>query len=569
MTHQLQSKPASTNFWQLIWQQHKATFCQVVVLNLFNALVNVATIAFINKYLLASNATPITGYILPLFLGLIMLLLMTTFISQFALTKMGHRFVFELRTTLVKQILDTPLEQIDKVGSAKLLASLSQDIQSVTMAFVRLPELVQGVIICVGAGIYLGWLSLPMLAVVSVWIALTIWGSGVLVNHVYTHLENLRVITDRIYANYQAVIDGRKELSLSRNRAKDLYQRQFLPNADDYQSQIIKADTFHLSAVSFSNIMMFACIGLILVLSQLFGLANMAVATTFSLTILFIQSPLLKAVGAYPVLQTAKIALAKIQSLTLADYQADFDIQPLAYDWQRIRLQNIGYHYANNPQQSDRLNFALTDVNLTLNRGEVLFLIGANGSGKSTLAKIMTGLHHPTNGEIFVDDVAVVADENWAYRELFSAIYSDFYLFNRLLDKNGDTPNPALVAKWLNILAMQEKLHLDGQIISNIELSQGQKKRVALLLAVAEDKDILLLDEWAADQDPAFRRFFYHDIIPMLQAMGKTLFVISHDDGYFDKADRLFEMRNGKLTELVGEARQKASEDAILHLEND
>lgn len=553
----MQNKPTLS---QLIWQDYKLKFCQVILLNLLNAFINVATIAFINHYFL-SNIQHINHWqILTIFLLLIAVLLFTTFISQLALTKMGHDFVFVLRAKLVKQILDTNLRQIDEIGSAKILASLSQDIQSITMAFVRLPELVQGVIICVGAGIYLASLSVPMFVIISFWLALTIWLSSLLVNRVYQHLDNIRQIQDGIYQDYEAVIDGRKELALNTHRAKHLYYQSFIPKTQAYQQQIIKADTFHLSAVSFSNIMMFASIGLIFAVAGFIGL-DMAVATTFGLTILFLQSPLLKAVGAYPVLQTANIALAKIHALQLADYQAEFDHINQKPDWQRIIFQNITYQY---PNQNNA--FCLNDINFELKKGEIIFLIGANGSGKSTLAKIITGLYKPTNGKIFVDDTLVDVENNRHYRELFSAIYSDFYLFNQILGNNAE-PNPELLEKWLNILALKEKLHISEQKITNTELSTGQKKRIALLLSVVEGKEILLLDEWAADQDPMYRQYFYHEIIPLLQQMGKTLFIISHDDHYFDKADRLFEMRNGYLTALNAEQHASVRQNAIAYLQ--
>lgn len=84
-----------------------------------------------------------------------------------------------------------------------------------------------------------------------------------------------------------------------------------------------------------------------------------------------------------------------------------------------------------------------------------------------------------------------------------------------------------------------------------------------MLLAVTDNKPIMLLDEWAADQDPSFRRYFYHELIPALKAMGKTLFVISHDDSYFAAADRLLLMKEGILTELQGDERIQATQDAI------
>lgn len=552
-----------SSIWRLIWQSHRMAFVKVIALNLLNALVGVLTIAYTNQALLSGKS--LSWQSLAVFLGLIFALLATTFISQFALTKLGHQFVLELRQKIVKQILDSDISQTQAIGSAKLLASLSTDIQAITTAFVRLPELIQGVILCGGAGLYLGFLSLPLLLIVAVWIMLTIVVSGKLVNHVYAYLEKIRHTNDQLYQDYQAVIDGQAELKLHRPRAKCLYQ-SFANHTETFRNDIVKADTFHLSAVNWSNIMMFASIGIVLVLSQLWSLASLPVAITFGVTLLFLKIPLLSAVGAYPTLQSAQVALDKIQSLGLAQYQADFAVNlGKFYDWQQLHFEQIGYTYPNNQYAQ---KFALSPLNFTLQRGEVVFLIGSNGSGKTTFAKLITGIYLPTQGQLFVEmangeKMAIDDSQLSDYRQLFSAIFSDFHLFDTLMNDKGEKPDDDLVNAWLAKLQISHKTQIINHQIQDTQLSQGQKKRLAMLLAVADSKPIMILDEWAADQDPSFRRYFYHELIPMLKSMGKTLFVISHDDNYFEAADRLLMMKNGILTELQGDARTQATHDAI------
>lgn len=575
----------SVSLYHLIWVQHRLPFLKVIFLNLVNAAVSVGIIAFINHTFISQ---PVFGTLSWVSLGyfaiLVLLLLITTFISQYALTRLGHEFVYELRTKLVKQIIDTKVPQIDQVGSARLIASLSSDIQSITVAFVRMPELVQGVILSVGVALYLGWLSLPLLLIIMFWIVMTIWISTILVKHVYHHLRAIREINDDLYQDYQSIIEGRKELALNHHRAEKLYKHDFLSHAKSYQQRIIKADTYHLSAVNWSNIMMFAAIGVVFAVSNQLSLP-MSVATTFSLTILFMQSPLLHAVGAYPTLQTAQVALDKIHSLALTDYKPEFVTNATIQGWQSISLTDISYRYATNPDmqdvtveatsaenssleqgsytQNNHPSDILSDVSLTLNRNDVVFLIGANGSGKSTLAKIITGIFTPTTGTVKVDQQTILEANNVDYRQLFSAIFSDQHLFKQLIGSQGNDPDMSLVTAWLHKLNLQDKVSVTDDRLSTDKLSQGQRKRLAMLISVAEQKDILLLDEWAADQDPAFRRVFYQTLIPELKAMGKTLFIISHDDGYFEHADRLLLMKEGKLIELNAEERQRASADAI------
>ncbi|WP_201550776.1 multidrug ABC transporter permease/ATP-binding protein [Psychrobacter fjordensis] len=568
------SSRTTTSLYNMIWAHYRLPFLKVILLNLVNAAVSVGIIAYINHTFISQPVFDTLSLLsLGYFAALIALLLVTTFLSQYALTRLGHQFVYELRTKLVKQIIDTKVPQIDHLGSARLIASLSSDIQSITTAFVRMPELVQGVILSAGVALYLGWLSLPLLFIIMFWIVMTIWISTILVKHVYTHLIKLRAINDFLYQDYQSIIEGRKELALNQYRAEKLYSDDFLSHAKSYQQTVIKSDTFHLSAVNWSNIMMFASIGVVFAVSNYLNIP-MGVATTFSLTILFMQSPILHAVGAYPTLQTAQVALDKIQSLELADYQAAFMTDHVAKDWHSISLTDVGYRYGGINTQTQNLagdannpDDILKSVNLTVRRGDVVFLIGANGSGKSTLAKIITGIFTPTTGSVQVDQGIVDSENNADYRQLFSAIFSDQHLFKQLIGNRGNEPDAALVSDWLHKLNLQDKVSVADHQLSTDKLSQGQRKRLAMLLSVAEQKDILLLDEWAADQDPAFRRVFYQTLIPELKALGKTLFIISHDDSYFEHADRLLLMKEGRLIELNAEERQRASTDAIAMLQ--
>ncbi|ENO3038447.1 multidrug ABC transporter permease/ATP-binding protein [Enterobacter ludwigii] len=538
----------------LVWRQYRWPFIAVMALSLASAALGIGLIAFINVRLIEMVDTSLA--VLPEFLGLLLLLMAVTLGSQLALTALGHHFVFRLRSEFIKRILDTQVERVEQLGSASLLAGLTSDVRAITIAFVRLPELVQGIILTFGSAAYLAWLSTKMLAVTALWIVITIWGGFLLVSRVYKHMAVLRETEDKLYNDYQTVLEGRKELTLNRERAEHIFNHLYIPDAREYRHHIIRADTFHLSAVNWSNIMMLGAIGLVFWMANSLGWADTNVAATYSLTLLFLRTPLLSAVGALPTLLSAQVAFNKLNKFDLAPFKAEFP-RPQAFpNWQTLELRNVMFRYQDNA-------FSVGPVNLTIHRGELLFLIGGNGSGKSTLAMLLTGLYQPQSGEILLDGKALSAEKPEDYRKLFSAVFTDVWLFEHLLGPEGQQANPALVEKWLGQLQMSHKLELQDGKILNLKLSKGQKKRVALLLALAEERDIILLDEWAADQDPHFRREFYQVLLPLMKAMGKTIFAISHDDHYFIHADRLLEMRDGKLSELTGEERDAASRDAV------
>ena len=538
----------------LVWRQYRWPFIAVMALSLASAALGIGLIAFINMRLIEMVDTSLA--VLPEFLGLLLLLMAVTLGSQLALTALGHHFVFRLRSEFIKRILDTQVERVEQLGSASLLAGLTSDVRAITIAFVRLPELVQGIILTFGSAAYLAWLSTKMLAVTALWIVITIWGGFLLVSRVYKHMAVLRETEDKLYNDYQTVLEGRKELTLNRERAEHIFNHLYIPDAREYRHHIIRADTFHLSAVNWSNIMMLGAIGLVFWMANSLGWADTNVAATYSLTLLFLRTPLLSAVGALPTLLSAQVAFNKLNKFDLAPFKAEFP-RPQAFpNWQTLELRNVMFRYQDNA-------FSVGPVNLTIHRGELLFLIGGNGSGKSTLAMLLTGLYQPQSGEILLDGKALSAEKPEDYRKLFSAVFTDVWLFDHLLGPEGQQANPALVEKWLGQLQMSHKLELQDGKILNLKLSKGQKKRVALLLALADERDIILLDEWAADQDPHFRREFYQVLLPLMKAMGKTIFAISHDDHYFIHADRLLEMRDGKLSELTGEERDAASRDAV------
>ena len=276
------------------------------------------------------------------------------------------------------------------------------------------------------------------------------------------------------------------------------------------------------------------------------------------MTLLFMRAPLTAAVGALPMLMQSKVALQALADLGLADYTTAFHSPfRLPENWRTIRLENITYAY---PQQGGQ-TFALQPINLTIHRGETLFLIGGNGSGKSTLSMLLAGLYTPASGKIFVDDIEITAENRPAYRQLFTSVFTDFHIFEQLVDGIGEDAAQAQIARWLARLQLDEKVKIEQNRILNSKLSQGQKKRLGLLAAALENRSIIILDEWAADQDPQFRRIFYEQLLPLLKQSGSTIFAISHDDKYFHHAERVISMKQGVLSELDSETARTVADE--------
>ena len=178
-----------------------------------------------------------------------------------------------------------------------------------------------------------------------------------------------------------------------------------------------------------------------------------------------------------------------------------------------------------------------------------MFVVGANGSGKTTLCKLLTGLYRPGRGRILLDGTPVADTDQARYRSLFTSVFDDFQLFERIYGVADLEPD--LVNQRLDELELAHKTRYTEAGYSNIDLSTGQRKRLAYLESVLKDRPVCVFDELASDQAPGSRRRLYEQILPELSASGRTLLVVSHDDQYFHTADRVLEMRDGQVTELI------------------
>jgi putative ATP-binding cassette transporter len=267
------------------------------------------------------------------------------------------------------------------------------------------------------------------------------------------------------------------------------------------------------------------------------------------MALLYMMAPLQMIMNSVPGLTRARIALQNIWDLGIdlsssASPEASAGALPLTSRSVRLQLCNVAYSH----RGADSLDeFTVGPVDLTVAPGELLFITGGNGSGKTTLAKLIVGLYTPDQGELWYDDERVTDENRDSYRQFFSAVFSDFFLFESLLGLEPAQLDDR-AREYIRRLRLQEKVRVQDGVFSTTALSQGQRKRLALLTCCLEDRPVLFFDEWAADQDPSFKEFFYFTILPGLKAQGKTVIVISHDDRYYGVADRIVHLESGRLT---------------------
>jgi putative ATP-binding cassette transporter len=208
------------------------------------------------------------------------------------------------------------------------------------------------------------------------------------------------------------------------------------------------------------------------------------------------------------------------------------------------------HHYH---REKEDETFLLGPIDLTLRPGELVYLVGGNGSGKSTLAKVITGLYPPAGGEIRLNGTLIGDQNRDDYRQCFSTVFSDYFLFDRIFSRGGPQADRR-IQSYLERLHLDHKVSIKDGVFSTTQLSQGQRKRLALLSAYMEDRPFYLFDEWASDQDPLFKEVFYTQLLPDLRSLNRAVLVITHDDRYFGHADRLVKLDYGRILHEGAEA---------------
>lgn len=456
--------------------------------------------------------------------------------------------VDRLRLSMVRKIRQADLRPIERLGAADIYASISSETTMISQAANMVVLGCQSAILIVCTMIYVGFLSLP---------ALILSGAGIGLASLL-HLRRLGWLNQKfgqaiaadaqLFDGVDDVVSGAKEIRLSslRRTAVDRHV-EALSQASaaariDLQERIGKEFVF-------TQTLFFLLLGAVVFMVPNFDRGHPETMMKVTTAMLFLVGSLSILLQAIPTLARANAAAAAIgvlndrldsvlQASTEAAGEAPRTFANLALNGACFEYEGMGGEHG----------FRVGPVDLSIHRGEIVFIVGGNGSGKSTLLKLLTGLYRPTRGAIAIDGTPIELIGREACRSLVSAIFADFHLFRPLY---GIEVDPSRVGRLLAGYRLDGKTTFNDGMFSTIDLSAGQRKRLALIVAELEDRPILVMDEWAAEQDPEFREHFYRELLPALRARGKTIIAATHDDRYFDAADRVFRMEDGKLVSLT------------------
>lgn len=485
----------------------------------------------------------------------------TNFLAQVTLAHYAQTATANLRRGLIRKILGVPLRQLEEIGTPRLMVALTDDVSNITDAMLSVPTFAVNCAILLGGAVYLGWLSATVLIGMFVFMVFGAVIYRLMIRSGFKSLFAARDEQDRLYRSFRSLTEGIKELKLHRERRGVFLSDTVQTTTEACRRHTVAAELRFIVAQNWSQLLFFTLIGLILFLLPRVEHISPHALTGYVVATLYLMGPLSGVLGNLSIFGRASAALRKVNDLGLALQTSVIDdtpatrVPPARFD--RMELVNVTHAYR---REKEDHPFMLGPINLTFRSGEMVFLVGGNGSGKSTLAKIITGLYAPEAGEIRVNGAPIGDHNRDDYRQHFSAVFSDFHLFDTFMGLHS--PNlDAQARKYLEDLQLDHKVSVHKGRLSTTELSQGQRKRLALLTVYLEDRSFYLFDEWASDQDPVFKEVFYTRLLPDLKAKGKTVLVITHDDHYFHLADRVIKLDYGQIasdgpneeTEMSGE----------------
>jgi putative pyoverdin transport system ATP-binding/permease protein len=551
---------------------------------------NALLISLINRSVNQASLPNALAY----FTGLAAFILITSTISQFMLIRLSQSAIYQLRLKLSQNILSAPLHHLEKLGEHRLIATMTDDVRSLAHAVSAIPNICIDLATVVGCLVYLAWLSGTIFALTIASTSLAIWCVQTMLGKARRLFSAAREEEDTLLKHFQSITTGTKELKLHRARRDDFVAKNLQGSATSLRQKNTTAMKRFAIANGMGQLSQFTTLGFILFILPWFMHISLPMLATYVLTSTFLAMPMQNLLNRLPDIMRGNIALRKIErmKLSLASQSEAESVMPDTISQHcHLELDQVTYLYhpdgeardfphppheahdeANTggrgkekgkekgahpphehggrpmhpPHSGEEKGFLLGPISLSLQPGEITYIVGGNGSGKSTLAKLITGLYFPQAGSIRLNGTLITDHNREWYRQHFSAVFTDFHLFDSYLGFNHANLDRE-VENYLRQLQLDQKVQVKDGVLSTTRLSQGQRKRLALLTAYLEDRPIYLFDEWASDQEPLFRDLFYKQILVKLKERGKTVVVITHDDRYFHLADHIIKLDYGKI----------------------
>ncbi|MBK3774389.1 ATP-binding cassette domain-containing protein [Azospirillum sp. YIM DDC1] len=457
-----------------------------------------------------------------------------------------------LRVDLLRRAVAADLPDAMAVGSARLAQVAGPELQLLAQAVPTLVISFQSVAAIILCLLYLATLSNAAVLIVLGFLTI----GGILIARSVLRLERLSETIHEaegaLSERSDHILQTLRECKLNRRRAANALS-DATTCAEALRTERHRFGAEYSHYFTLSELTYYAALAGIIFLLPAVTSTNIATVVLAGHAAAFIAYPVITIVASYPSYISAETAArsylaveAELKAPPRPAQRRAKDAPPTGFtDFATIALDGASYRHAGRDGTG---SFTVGPINLTVERGDVVFVTGHNGAGKSTLIHMLLGLYPAQRGSLTVDGTVVTADTLGSYRDLFSVVFSDNHVTRQLY--GAVSLEDGFADELLDLLEMSDKVAVEDRAFTTVDLSQGQKKRLALAAALLERKPVLVLDEWAADQSPYFRRKFYREIIPWMKARGITVIAVTHDDAYFDAADVQIQVEQGGIRRL-------------------
>lgn len=530
----------------------KAGFVKYICLGILSGLSSfmfINTVTSVIGQIIAGSFTNTREYLL-IFVAIILLYIWIRKALSVAIIHLSQAIFWDLRKQIVSLVLKSNYQQLSN-RKTEVHSAIVSDVNILTQASQSIIDFFTATVLTVICFTYLATLSMVLFAI-TLLVALT----GIVIYRLRAsvnikNLQKARTLENSFQASFNAILDGFKELFMDASKGKAIFEQQISPVSGKAYENNTKAYIGFLNNQITGYTLFYVLIATILIYLNTALKIEVKHTVTFVFTLLYLLGGINTIMVLMPVLVRGKVAAGRLLDLKEKLEHDDRPVKaslPVIFkdEMEQITLTNLVYDYS-----TSQKSFGIGPVNLDIQKGDIIFIYGGNGSGKTTLIHTLLGLRIPAGGEIRFNDIVISNDLYPEYKALFAVVFSDFYLFGELLGIDNFDADKWLY--YLRLFEIEDKVSIDKGIFSTTDLSTGQRKRLALIAALLEEKPVLVIDEWAADQDPYFRKKFYTEIIPLLKQEGITIIAITHDDRYYHCADKLYRMEYGKLIpESVG-----------------
>ncbi len=463
---------------------------------------------------------------------------------QVNLIKIARGLVYDLRIKLVDKIFSTSYEKFEGLDRGRVYTALNDDVNTIGGSISEIILLVTSFITALGAFIYLASLAF-WATILAILIIIAISAVYYLVGEkANKYFEEARDSRNGFMRLINGMIDGYKEISLYHRKKID-YKNDIEDSANEFKVKMSIADIKFTNAFLVGESLLIILLGFVAIgMTEIFPSVRSYTIMNFVIVFLYLIGPVNAILNTIPDILNLRIAWDRVQKF-ISEIPANLDLSdiPVSIVASSFTLETRRIEYQYKMEDEDEKAFSVGPIDLEIKSGEIFFIIGGNGSGKTTLAKMLTGLYKPDKGEVLINGKV---QENFQLSEYFSAVFNPSHLFEKLYSIDVDNKQKE-IGDYLKLLDLHTKVEIINGNYSTINLSGGQRKRLALLQCYLEDSPILLFDEWAADQDPEYRHFFYRTLLPEMKKAGKLVIAITHDDHYFDIADKIIKLDKGQL----------------------